>query len=433
MARLLPPMRETFDLLRHERRARIFFLALTQSALGTGAGYIALLLIAEARFESPWEVSLVLTADLIPAMVLGPIFGAVADRWSRKRCAILADVVRVVAFGGIALVDSLAATVAFAVLAGTGNGLFTPSVLAALPSVVDDDRRVPAATSLYGAVADLGFTVGPALAAGVLLLGGPETLIWVNAVTFAMSGLLLAPLRFGASPAHPPDVARPSLLAEARDGLRATAGKPAIRIVLLASGAALFGAGLFNIAELFFAKDIGAWRAGFPVLVAFFGVGFICGSLAGSKGGPAPLLKRRYLSGVLMLGMGFVATGLTGSFLIALVTFALAGFGNGLLLVYERLLIQHTFADELVGRVFGIRDALTAWAFAVAFLAGGALVTAIGASSVILIAGALCTLVWCVTTLALRNSWTDSDEDGAGWEQSQAAAVAPTAPGVEVG
>ncbi len=408
-------MREIFDLLRYERRARMFFLALAQSALGTGAGYIALLLIAEERFGSPWAVSLVLIADLIPAMLLGPIFGAAADRWSRKRCAIVADAVRVVAFVGIVLVDDFAATVAFAVFAGIGTGLFTPSVLAALPSVLDDDRRLPAANSLYGAVADFGFTLGPAFAAGVLVLGGPETLIWVNAATFAMSGLLLAPLRFGAAPAHSPDTSRPSLLAEARDGLRATAGMPAIRVVLLGSAGALFGAGLFNIAELFFAtEDIDASEAAFSVLVAFFGIGFICGSLAGSKGGVASVLKRRYLGGVLVLGIGFVATGFTGSFVPALATFAMAGFGNGLMLVYERLLILHSVSDNLVGRVFGVKDAFTAWAFAIAFLAGGGLVTALGPSETIMLAGGLCLVVAGLAALALRGEWLDDETPGSG-------------------
>jgi len=405
-------MRETFHLLRHERRARIFFVALAQSALGTGAGYIALLLIAEARFESPWAISLVLIADLIPAMLLGPLFGAAADRWSRKRCAIVADVVRVVAFVGIALVDSFAGTIAFAVVAGMGTGLFTPSVLASLPSVLDDDRRLPAATSLYGAVADLGFTVGPAFAALVLLLGGPETLIWVNAVTFALSGLLLAPLRYGAAPERAGGGVQPSLFAEAREGMRVTAGAAAIRVVLLASACALFGAGLFNIAELFFATDeLGKSEAAFSVLVTFFGIGFVFGSLAGSSGGNAPFLKRRYLASLVVLGIGFTATGLSGSFVVALATFAVAGFGNGMMLVYERLLIQHSFADHLVGRVFGVKDALTAWAFAIAFVAGGGIVTALGPSETILIAGGLSFAVAGVTAIALRNEWRDPEPD----------------------
>jgi MFS family permease len=98
-------MGEIFDLLRAERRARWFFLLLAQSVLGTGAGYVALLLIAYDRFESPWAIGLVLLADVLPAMLLGPVFGAAADRWSRRKCMVVADVLRLVAFGGIAAVD----------------------------------------------------------------------------------------------------------------------------------------------------------------------------------------------------------------------------------------------------------------------------------------------------------------------------------------
>ena len=46
------------------------------------------------------------------------------------------------------------------------------------------------------------------------------------------------------------------------------------------------------------------------------------------------------------------------------------GYGNGLLLVYERQLIQAIVPDRLAGRVFGVKDALTAWAFAFGFLVG---------------------------------------------------------------
>lgn len=400
-------MRETFDLLRHERRARIFFLALVQSALGTGAGYIALLLLAYDRFESPWSISLVLIADLIPAMLLGPIFGAAADRWSRKRCAIVADVLRVVAFGGIALVDSYVAMVGFAVLAGTGTGLFTPSVSAALPSVLDDARRLPAASLLYGAVTDLGFTVGPVAAAAVLALTGPETLLWVNAASFATSALLLVPLRFGTTPAQLAETPR-SLLGEARDGLRVAARMRAIRVVLLASSAVLFCVGIFNVAELFFAtEDLGTSNAGFSVLVTVFGVGFICGSLTGSKGGPVPLLKRRFLGGLLVLGAGFAAMGLSGSYLAAAATFGVAGFGNGVVLIHERLLIYAVVGDNLVGRIFGIRDALSAWAFGVAFLASGALLEAIGPRELILIGGGIGVVVWSISALALRDEWSE--------------------------
>ena len=110
-------MRDVIGLLRAEPRARLFFLALTQSSLGNGAAYVALLLLAYERLDSAWAISLVLLADLLPAMLLGPVFGAAADRWSRRWCMVGADVIRAVAFIGIAVVDQFGLTLAFAALA----------------------------------------------------------------------------------------------------------------------------------------------------------------------------------------------------------------------------------------------------------------------------------------------------------------------------
>jgi MFS family permease len=150
------------QLLRLEPQTRPFFAAHLQSSLGTGAAYVGLLLLAYERFRSPWAISLILLADLLPAVALGPVFGAAADRWSRRTCAVVADLARAAAFAGIALVESFAVTAAFAVLAGAGTGLFRPAVLAALPSLVSP-ARLAAATSLYSAIASADILLGPAL------------------------------------------------------------------------------------------------------------------------------------------------------------------------------------------------------------------------------------------------------------------------------
>ena len=409
-------MRPIIELLRHEPRARVFALALTQSSLGTGAGYIALLILALDRLDSPWAISMVLLADLVPAMLLGPVFGAAADRWSRRACTVIADLLRAVAFLGIAFVPGIEATVAFAALAGIGTGLFGPAALASLPSLVER-RRLPAATALYGAISDLGFFVGPALAGAVLLVGSAETLMLANGLTFIVSAVLLSGLRFGAAPEREPSApgiqTRTSLFAEAREGLRAAAEIAGVRTILVASGAALFFAGILNVAELPFAtEDLGTSQAGYAMLAAILGLGFIGGSLAGSKGGELPELRRRYLFGLLLLGVGLICSGLAPSFPIALATFALFGFGNGLLLVYERLLIQRVVPDRLAGRVFGVKDSLSAWAFGAAFVIAGAIIALVGARSLLLIAGAGGVVVWGIASVALRRAWVGEEAEG---------------------
>jgi len=396
----------TLDLLRHERVARLYFAVLAQSALGNGAGYIALLVVAYERFHSAWAISLILVADLVPAGLFGPVLGAAADRWSRRNCLILSDILRGTAFLAIGLVDGFPATVALALLAGVGTGLFNPASLAAIPSLVRPER-LPAATALYGALTDLGFILGPALAALLLLLGGPEVILYANAATFAVSALALTRLSFGAAPPRDHDAGpRPSLLREARDGLAALAGMAAVRTVVVASGAMLLAAGLFNVAELPFAKDeLDAGNAGFGALTAIYGLGFVCGSLSGSRGGEPRLLKRRFLGGLALVGAGFLACSVAPGLAVGLAAFAIAGIGNGLLLVYERLLIQTTVDDTLMARVFGVRDGLSAWAFAAAFLAAGALIEAFGVREVIALAGVGALIVWAISGFALRRAW----------------------------
>src|SRR3954454_1717401 len=86
---------------RNERRARWFFAAHLQGALGTGAGYVALLLLAYEQIGSAWGATAVLIADLAPAMLLGPLLGGLIDRHGRLRSAIAADVIGALAFLGL--------------------------------------------------------------------------------------------------------------------------------------------------------------------------------------------------------------------------------------------------------------------------------------------------------------------------------------------
>lgn len=391
-------------MLRSERNARLFFIAHAQSSFGTGIGYVALVLIAYERHPGPWGITLVLLADFLPAIALGPLFGAAADRWSRRACAVVADVARAVAFLGIALVGSIEATVALALLAGFGAGLFQPAVLAGMPSLIDR-RRIPPAMSLYGQLSELGTLIGPALAALLLLLVGVETLLIVDGVTFALSAVVLALLPF-ARPGRDADAVPTSLLAEARAGLRATREIPGVLVVIVVSAAALLCAGMLNVIELLFAKDeLGVGDSGFSILVALSGLGIVLGNARGARGGPLPDLRRRYLLGIVTIGIALVGMSVAPNFGAACLAFVAMGVGNGLVLVHGRVLLQRIVPEHLLGRVYGVKDGVLAAAFGLAFISAGALVDALGTRPVLAAAGALGVVVWALATPALRRDW----------------------------
>jgi len=108
------------------------------------------------------------------------------------------------------------------------------------------------------------------------------------------------------------------------------------------------------------------------------------------------------------MGLGWVASGTSPGLGIALVSFGVAGFGNGLLLVHERLLIQAVVPEHLQGRIFAVSDTVVSWAFAIAFLGAGPLLEALGVRETIVIGGGFALLFAAAATFGLRNEWTAS-------------------------
>ncbi|HEX2127059.1 MAG TPA: MFS transporter [Thermoleophilaceae bacterium] len=417
-------MHATLTLLRREPRARRFFSAHGQSALGNGAGYVALVVLAYEAWASPWAISLVLLADFLPAMLFGPIFGAAADRWSRRTLVIVSDVMRAVAFIGVALVGGIWAIVALALLAGAGAGISTPAVLSALPSLVEE-KRLPAATSLYGALTDAGRAVGPAIAALGLLLTSVQWVAAFNGITFLVSAAVLATISFGRRPERAESEEPTGLLREAREGISATARMAGVRVLIGVSSGLLLFAAMLNVTELLVAEDLGSGDSGYSVLVAFAGIGFIVGSLAGAGGAPIAELKRRYLGGIGVMAVGIALFGLAPVYLVALIGLGLTGVGNGLLLTHERLIFQKVVPDRLLGRAFALADTAGCWAFAIAFASAGALVEQLGIQAVLLGSAAATAAIWLVATFALRSTWTAGASEPRYAESSRAGSELP--------
>ena len=380
-----------------DRRAARFLFAYAQSSLGTWAGATAIVVLAYQRLHSVWAVTLILLADFVPGMLLGPLLGAAADRWPRRRCLIAADVVRALAFVGVALIPNFASTLALATVAGAATALFTPAALSALPDLVEPER-VPALTAFYGVVADIGKTAGPLLAGAMFALIGTGGVVLANGISFAVSAVILVATPFASTRAEP---THHSLFAEARAGLTAAARMPVVRVVLWASSLTALFAAMMNVGELFLARKLGGGATGYAVIVTAFGGGMIAGSALGARSATAAALRSRYLSGILLVGAALLAIAAIPVFALTLPAFALAGVANGLVMVHQRLLIQSLVPDAVRGRAFAALETLLAWGFVVSFLAGGGLLAVLGSAGLMAFAGGGCLIVRAAAGRAL--------------------------------
>ena len=328
------------------RKVRPFFVAQAQGAIGDGAGYVALLLLAYDRLGSAWAATALTLADFGPAMLLGPLLGALVDRHGRLRSAIVSDLIRAVAFAGLLFVHNAAGMIALALLAGVGTALFRPAIGALLPTLTTKEQLGPA-NALVSMLRDGGQLLGPALAAGLLLIAGPETVLGFNAVTFVLSALLLTRLRGHVRPVAPASADEPPrvrlVLADART-----------RVLMITSGVVTLAGGTLNVSELALSQhDLQAGGTGLALLIGAMGVGLTVGSGLGGES--------RDLLGLVLVTAGMIGAALAPVLALAVAAFAVLGVGNGIFIVSNRVMLQRHVAEHLHGRAFGLVSAFDSW------------------------------------------------------------------------
>lgn len=388
-----------------------------QSSVGNAIGYVALLLLAYDRFHSPWAVSLVLLADFLPAIVLGPLFGALADRYSRRLLTVSADLLRCAAFVGLAFAGSFTAILALALVAGMGTALYHPASKSALAGLAG-----PLGGTAMGALVTIwsaSSVAGPALAAALLIAFSPTELLLVDAATFLISAVILYRLPLDREQTVPEAVAASDnvnvaiaagALVTAHDGdapvadgvragLHAARAIEGLSAVVGAGVAATLAFSLMNVAEPLLATDeLDAGGVGFAVLVGLYGVGSTVGALHGRA--DLRILIASLAGGGLLL----CASALTQSLPFAGVTFFVTGLFAGAVMSSDHQLVARLAPAAIRGRVFGLKDSLDAIAFCTAFAGGGLIASLSGSRGVFAVSGSSALLVAALATVVLRHT-----------------------------
>jgi MFS family permease len=343
-----------FELWRREHGARPFFVALVQGALGVGGGYVAIMLVAYDRLGSAWAASLM----LLPLL-------------------------------------------ACALLMGLGSAIFRPAAFALIPTLVASERRVTA-TAAWTAVQDLGTVLGPAFGAGALLVGGAPALLALTAAGFFGSAIVLGRVRPVSAPVRDED-AGGSLMDGARAGLAFVRGDLIARVLITGTGGIVLASGMVNVAEVLLAKrDLHAGGTGFALLIGFFGIGMVAGSVLSAHSRELARLRLGYLAVLALMGAGMLGSALAPSTPYAAVSFLLTGIGSSASIVHHGALLQEVVPDGMLSRAHALNGTVEAWAFAAAALLGGALGATVGARGVFGCAGAGFLLVTAIAAAWLR-------------------------------
>jgi MFS family permease len=345
------PVPRALDLLRRTDFRRVY-VAVAASELGDSLHYIALMWFA-FDVGGAGGVIAVRLADSVPAFLFGLHGGLAADRFSRKRLMVSADLVRAavlvpVAVAGIAGDLPLWALVAASFVLESATSFFAPAYGAMIPTLVDRPN-VQRANALVESTTQALSVGGWALAAAFLTFMPVSVFFGVNSASFFVSAALLAGLRHGAE--HDRHGAPPQL----RAGLAALRPRP-----MLAAGVVALG-----VAVTFTA---GTWIGGVPKLVrdtlhhgaggfSVVMVGYAAGSIVSGIVLTRLPIRHKARASLLAWSMylpGYGLIALAGSLPLAVAGAFFAATGQSTSVVLLNSAAQEEVPDQLLGRVLGV-------------------------------------------------------------------------------
>ena len=186
------------------RNYRLLFIGQGISVTGTWMQQLALSWLVYRLTGSAFFLGLVAFASQLPAFLVSPLAGVMADRWNRHRIVVItqwlgmlqASVIAVLVVGGWVQVWHI---VALSAVLGVVTGMDIPARQALFVDLVDGDREDLAnAIALNSSLFNAARLIGPSLGGFLIATVGEGPVFVINAVSYIgwslwliVSGLLL--------------------------------------------------------------------------------------------------------------------------------------------------------------------------------------------------------------------------------------------------
>ncbi len=356
------------ELVQNNRNFRYLWLGQIVSLLGDWFNLIASASLVASLTESGLAVGGLFVVRMLAPFLVSPLAGVAADRYNRKRLLIAADLARAVVLLGFLLVREPQHVWLLYTLTALQlgiSGFFFPTRNAILPDIVSR-RELGAANALSSATWSVMLAFGAALGGVVAGEWGVYPSFIVDALTFALSALLIGQVVYRHAPADgSEDHSVAAALKEYAGGLRYMWQNKDIMVIAWHKAAiSLVVSGAFQVVQVTLAERIfvigEGGGTGLGIMYATVGIGT----------GVGPIFLRRYTGDRsrpmrIALGLSYVvaAIGLAimaplASFPVVLLGILLRGFGSGINWVFSTQLLLQLLPDRVRGRVFSTEFAL---------------------------------------------------------------------------
>jgi dTMP kinase len=306
----------------------------------------------------------VVATKLFPALVLGPLAGALADKFDRRRVMVVCDLLRFALFVSIPLVGSLWWLFVATFLIEICALFWIPAKDASVPNLLRRPDQVETANQLnlvmtYGVAVITAAGLFAVLSRAGAFLGGEGSALPTVFVALVMSGiayLVIALTVWFRIPeisgrATERREAGPSLIAMLRDGASFVVRTPLLRGLVIGIVGAFAAGGTVVGSATLYAASLGGGNAAYGVLFASVFVGLAFGM------GAAPRMARRiphnrlFGAAIVAAGVALVLVSIAPHLFLAIGAVMLVGGFAGIAFLTGLTIIGSQVADEVRGRI----------------------------------------------------------------------------------
>ena len=293
---------------------RTLWIALSLSSLGDWLSILALLALAPSvthgsNLAKTSSISGVWVVTLLPALLLGPVAGALADRFDRRITMIVGDVIRGLLFISIPLFPNLTWIFVAKFLAGVASQFWNPAAAATIPNLVPKEKleranqlsqlmtygTAPLAAVLLAVLGYIATGLGHVIP--VFHTNKVDLALYFNGASYFVSAITVYFLRQIGKREHSGSISVPSTAKAIWEGWRFIRHTPVVRGLVIGMLGAFCAAGVvIGLAPSYIQYTLDGGSAGFSLVFAVILIGLAIGMGFGSR--PFGDFSRRRLFGV---------------------------------------------------------------------------------------------------------------------------------------
>ncbi len=354
------------------------------SKLGSQAFAIAMMFWLKHETGSASLMGLIMMMSMLPAVILSPIAGTLADQYSRRKIIIICDLLSglpVLILGFLILLvpgfSDIIIVYLFAVsmLLGIVRTFFDPAISAAIPDIVPKEK-IEAANSLEQSSEQISMFIGQGLGGYLFVLLGAPILFIIDGITYLFSAFSESLIIIPQAIPEQKDSWSEKFAQFKKDiieGFRFVWHQSGMRSLVLA--AAFLNFFLMPIVVLlpFYVEDfLDVSPAWYGYLLASLGFGSLIGyGIAGGIKLSPRSRSRSMLIALILLSTGMALFSIVNGAFIALFLMSAIGALSGFFTIHVMSILQMTTPTEIRGRVFGMLTTLTAGLMPISMGLGG--------------------------------------------------------------